>query len=482
MICLRFSGSVARLCFVVQLVEHRVLVAAVVRRVAFGRQELVHVEVRLDDVAALEVHRNLEVALAQRRVVRRGLDHLLLHVQADAAPLVDQPDAQRLVRHRDAAIRERELEAVGHAGFLQQPPRLGARFFDVGPVAGELVQLLRRRRERRAGHLHAGHRLDDRDLGERLRRLVPVQRERQRAAHALVVEWLLLVVDGDHQDAIPGRLLHRDLVAERADDAVALRRAEAAELDMRALAAHRSYLRRRIAHEDRAEAVEVRLALVPVVRVLLADDVRALDVLDERERPGSHDVLLVPVHVLREDVGLVDEVVGRQERRDERARLLFQLEHDGQRVRCFDRGDIRVLALAGRADAGGREDDLVVGGLYVFRRHVRAVVELDALAQLERIGQPVVRSRPAFGQRRRGLGPGLVVRVDPQQRVVERRDRVDQAECFLAVSVIRRRLRRDREHEFAAVLGSLGLAAKTKSALAHERQHTRKSIHDNTSS
>src|SRR3989442_14870809 len=86
----------------------------------------------------------------------------------------------------------------------------------------------------------------------------------------------------------------------------ALGRAEAAGVDVRALAAGRRHLGGRGADEERAEAVEIGLPLVPVARVRLADPVRALHVLDERERPGAHHVLLVPADVLREDVGLVD--------------------------------------------------------------------------------------------------------------------------------------------------------------------------------
>jgi len=42
---------------------------------------------------------------------------------------------------RDAAVLEDERKAVGHAGFLQQAPGLGAVGVDVVPVAGELFQL-----------------------------------------------------------------------------------------------------------------------------------------------------------------------------------------------------------------------------------------------------------------------------------------------------------------------------------------------------
>ena len=110
-----------------ELVERLVGVPAVVGGAHLFGLELVKVEVGLDDVAALEVHGDLEVAGPQDLpVVRRRLDHLLLHVEPDLSPLVDEPDAHRLVRHRDAAVLEREREAVGHAGLLEQPLGFGA--------------------------------------------------------------------------------------------------------------------------------------------------------------------------------------------------------------------------------------------------------------------------------------------------------------------------------------------------------------------
>ena len=192
------------------------------------------------------------------------------------------------------AVLEGEGEAVRHARLLQEPPRLRARRVDVAAVAGELLQLRGRGRVRGPGHLDPAHVLDERDLGERLRGLVAVEGEREGPPHPLVVEGLLLVVHRDEVQAVPRALLHRDLVAQRLDEAVALGRAEAAELDVGPLAADRGHLRRRRAHEHRAIAVEIRLALVPVVGVLLADPVRALHVLDEHEGAGPHDVLLVP--------------------------------------------------------------------------------------------------------------------------------------------------------------------------------------------
>src|SRR4029434_9530706 len=113
---------------------------------------------------------------------------------------------------------------------------------------------------------------------------ISIQGERQRAPDALVVEGLLVLVNRYPRGAVPRALLHRDLLSEGVDEAVALGGREAAELDVRPLRADRRDLGGRVLHEDRPVAVEVGLALVPVARILLADPVRALDVLDEHKR------------------------------------------------------------------------------------------------------------------------------------------------------------------------------------------------------
>src|SRR5207245_6235785 len=114
-----------------------------------------------------------------------------------------------------------------------------------------------------------------------LRRPPAVESEGQRAAHAPIVPGLALPIHRHELPAVPRALLHGDLRAERGHKRVAIGRAEAAELDVGTFAADGGHLRGRRGDEQRAVAVEVRLALVPVVRVLLADPVRALDVLDE---------------------------------------------------------------------------------------------------------------------------------------------------------------------------------------------------------
>src|SRR5262249_21128240 len=77
---------------------------------------------------------------------------------------------------------------------------------------------------------------------------------------------------------------------------------------------------------------------------------------------------------------------------------------------------------------------------------------------------------------------GPVVRIDTQQRVVERRNRMDEAERLFAMPIVGWGLRWNWKHQFPAVARSLGERRKGEQCTGAERQHTRKSHHDYTSS
>src|SRR5439155_18882998 len=98
--------------------------------------------------------------------------------------------------------------------------------------------------------------------------------------------------------------------------------------------------------EDRPVAVEIRPATVPVVGELSADPVRALDVLDETERTGAENVLLVPVRILRQDLGLVDPVPWRSQTREEAGRWVLEPEDHRLGVGRLERLHHGVLPLA----------------------------------------------------------------------------------------------------------------------------------------
>src|SRR5581483_3573862 len=88
----------------VQLVHHGVLVATEVHR---RRREIpVQVHVRLDDGVARGVGRHLVLTILLHLQPGGRLEHDLLDVDADLPPLVDEPDADRLVRLRHGAVGE----------------------------------------------------------------------------------------------------------------------------------------------------------------------------------------------------------------------------------------------------------------------------------------------------------------------------------------------------------------------------------------
>src|SRR5438552_15502455 len=257
----------------VELVERAIGVAAVVDGAPVEGLELEEGEVGLDDVAAVEVGGDLEIAAADVRIEHAELERLDLGGEADLPPLVGEPDPERHVGIRDPAILESEGEAVRHARLAEQSPGFRARLDDVAAIAGQSLQLGRRGGQRCPGPLYAGYFLQDGDLRKRLGALPAVQGQSQGPADPLVVEGLALVVEAERVDALPRALLHGDLRSERGYQSVPLRRREAAKLDHRPLAADRPHLHGRVRHEERAVAVEIRLALVPVARVLLADPV-----------------------------------------------------------------------------------------------------------------------------------------------------------------------------------------------------------------
>src|SRR5712691_6599071 len=152
-----------------EVVDHRVLVLAVVG--IRGAEEARQIEIGLDYESALEVHRHLEIAALEHRVIGRGLDELLLHGDADLPPLIDEPDAHGFVGVRDPAVLEGERQSLC-AGFLEELAGLGSVGIDVAPVAGQLLELSGRGRPRGARHLDAADVAHQGDLGQVLRSLV----------------------------------------------------------------------------------------------------------------------------------------------------------------------------------------------------------------------------------------------------------------------------------------------------------------------
>src|SRR5262249_59863323 len=99
---------------------------------------------------------------------------------------------------------------------------------------------------------------------------------------------------------------------------------------------------------------------VPGLLVPSDEPTRAFDVLDEAERPCTHDVPLVPTDIALEDVRLVNPVPRRRQRVNERRRWPLELEGDDIRFRRLDGLDLEILALARGRDSGRGVDDLLV--------------------------------------------------------------------------------------------------------------------------
>ena len=175
--------------------------------------------------------------------------------------------------------------------------------------------------------------------------------------------------------------------------------------------AQHGHARRRLGHlqEDQALAVGRR---PPVVLDRLVDDAIAADVLDELPGPGGHRLPLGPssprVSMWRLDWMKATEAnspwVTLLPKATER---LVEAHGDGVRVldlHALDQPELRRQRV-GRALLGDRRE----GEPDVLRRQLaRAVVELNALAQVERPGAAAVRDLPALGQHgERALGLGV---------------------------------------------------------------------------
>src|SRR4029077_2764074 len=149
----------------------RIVELSVVRAGHRMRQVFADIGDRDVDVLAIALGADIEIAAAQRLEPRPGRQYPLGYVQSDLAPLVDDPDSIIFIGLIDVAVEQFEAEPLG-SGFFEQAPRLAPRLLDIGPVTGDLLELLLGRGERRAWEGDAADRMYDRDLGQ-LRRAAP---------------------------------------------------------------------------------------------------------------------------------------------------------------------------------------------------------------------------------------------------------------------------------------------------------------------
>src|SRR5919109_3486638 len=119
----------------------------------------------IDDVLTITLGGDIEIAVAHCLEPGAGRQNSLGYTQSDLAPLVDDPDPVVFIRLIDIAVQQFELEPLG-PGLFQQAPRLATRLFDVGPIAGDLLQLFLGRGERRVWESEPANGVNNRDLGQ----------------------------------------------------------------------------------------------------------------------------------------------------------------------------------------------------------------------------------------------------------------------------------------------------------------------------
>ena len=151
--------------------------------------------------------------------------------------------------------------------------------------------------------------LEDRYLGEARRAAPAIDGQRQRLAHADVVERLALGIEDDHQAANPRALAHGELVLHLGEQLVALGGVAAAKLGVELAAQDARHHGVRL-DEIGFVAVEVGQTLAEVAGEALALPVGPLLVLDERKGSRAHDLGLGIARVLFELGRTVDAVEG----------------------------------------------------------------------------------------------------------------------------------------------------------------------------
>src|SRR5262249_40615110 len=147
---------------------------------------------------------------------------------------------------------------------------------------------------------------------------------------------------------------------------------------------------RLLGRKDADEPVEIGLPRAIIVLIAYPLDRLAYVVTRELEWAGAHDVLLVPVRILIENLFLVDPGVGIGERRQKCVGRELQPEHHGRRIGRLDLVDHDEIALSRARYAIGGTDDRLPARRNVRGSERRAVVKLHALADLKGIGLSAV--------------------------------------------------------------------------------------------
>src|SRR5262249_38372986 len=239
---------------------------------------------------------DLEIAAPHCVEPGAGGRHPLRDLDADFLPFIDQPSADIFIGLIDVAVQQLEAEPLG-AGLFQQLLRFGARLLDVGPEAGDLLQLVLGGGQRRAWQDDAADGMYVGNFGQSGYAVPAVDCQGQRPPHSHVVKRLSLVVCLDEAAAVPIAFLLGYLVAKLGLQIVARRRRHAAEFDRGTVAAQRVDPRRLLLGEDAFESVEIGQARVVIIGVAHPVDRLTGLVGGELKGPRPFDVLLVPAWV-----------------------------------------------------------------------------------------------------------------------------------------------------------------------------------------
>src|SRR6516225_6114335 len=335
--------------------------------------------------AGLQIECDREILAEDLRKILRGIDLIELAVDIDVLQLVDQ-------QHRGSAIGREiagryldvEMFVGAVAELLHDPAAHRAVFLDVGVIARQFLHLVRRHAPKPVGwRLH--HPADlALALGDRVDKGLAVDAQRHCAPELRIVERRLLVIDEQMPvDALAGVHL-ADRLRHLALDVLHQwnRQSEIRKGDVE-LAGDEGEVRRARILDDRIfDAVEIRPARLPVVRVARHLDVFVRLELDEFEWAGADRV---PTHVRRRHVTGIDPRRVAGDRHRERRLRPLQVKGDlpvavGGHLRkviiCrFPRIDPQLLRRQVHPQIPGAFD--VLGGERL------AVMKLDALAQLE---------------------------------------------------------------------------------------------------
>ena len=227
--------------------------------------------------------------------------------------------------------------------------------------------------------------------------------------------------------------------------------------------------RARVVVDDRlpGDRVDLRITLLPVAAELLDLEVIGLLPFDELERPGAdrveRDVLVAPLL----ERGRADHHRRRMRKLiDERGERRLQRNASGVVVDDFGLGDVVVV------QAEALELVLRIGHAIEVRLdriglEIRAVVELDAFLQLDRVDQPVLARLIAFGQHR----DHLHVLVEAVQALVEGLGHRLRQGVVGVVGIGRRECRGDGEDD---VLGGKGGSAGERGQRQGSQRHRAK--------